>query len=285
MAKLRTFIKWQGNKSKHISKFEKYLPDSLYSDSWKGTYIEPFVGSGALLLNIQPNKWIINDLNKDLVKIYKYIKSNPEEIITFYKNFGKTFKKLSKKNKIEKCKKLLLKMEKMNYTFDRAKLYMLLKDIAYMGNIIVKNRFYFPNLDLNITVNNSYPFLKEQKFNNIRNVSDFLNETKGKILNKDYKQVLKLAKKGDFVFLDPPYLENLNYQFNYNKNEVIDTHFIETLQKEVKKLDKKGVKWMMTQANTPFIRSIFKKYIIKTFKVYRITKKGYTNEAIIMNYS
>lgn len=281
---MKTFIKWQGNKTKHISKFEDYLPEFLYSDNYKGTYIEPFVGSGAVLLNIQPNKWVINDLNKDLINIYKTVKENPEDIIKYYKKFGETFKKLSKKDKIIKCKELLKKMELMDYTPKRAILYMFLKDTAYMGNIIVNNKFYFPNLDLNITVNNNYPFLKERKYDSVRDASEYFNETKGKILNKDYKKVLDLAKKGDFVFLDPPYIEKHNYQFNYNKDEVIDSYFIETLLKEVKKLDKRGVKWMMTQANTSFVRKIFKDYTIKTFKAYRIAKKDFSSEAIIMNY-
>lgn len=281
---MKTFIKWQGNKSKHISKFEEYLPEKLYSDDYKGTYIEPFVGSGAVLLNIRPNKWIINDLNKDLINIYNTVKKNPDEIIRFYEKFGETFKKLSKTDKIKKCKELLKKMEKMEYTPKRAILYMFLKDTAYMGNIIVNNKFYFPNLDLNITVNDNYPFLNERKYKSIIDASEYFNETKGKILNKDYKKVLDLAKKGDFVFLDPPYIEKHNYQFNYNKDEVIDTLFIENLLKEVKKLDKRGVKWMMTQANTPLIRKIFKSYTIKTFKAYRIAKKAFSSEAIIMNY-
>lgn len=119
---MKTFIKWQGNKSKHISKFEDYLPDFIYPDeetykgTYKGTYIEPFVGSGAVLLNIQPEKWIINDLNKDLINIYNTVKDKPEEIIKYYKKFGETFKKLTKKDKIIKCKELLKKMEQMEYT-------------------------------------------------------------------------------------------------------------------------------------------------------------------------
>ena len=64
---MKTFIRWQGNKSSHINKFIKYIPQ------YTGTYIEPFVGSGALLLYLQPNKWIINDINKDLVSIWKYL--------------------------------------------------------------------------------------------------------------------------------------------------------------------------------------------------------------------
>jgi DNA adenine methylase len=116
------------------------------------------------------------------------------------------------------------------------------------------------------------------------NVADYLNDTKGKIYNKDYKEILEKAKKGDFVFLDPPYLEKHNYNFNYNKDEIINELFIKNLLKELKKLDKRGVNWMMTQANTTQIRKIFKDYPIKIFKVYRASKKTHVNELIIMNY-
>ena len=71
---------------------------------------------------------------------------------------------------------------------------------------------------------------------------------------------------GDFVFLDPPYIESHNYNFNYNKDEVLDESFIHNLYKQVKKLDKRGVKWLMTQADTKQIKNIFKEYTIKKFK-------------------
>ena len=152
-----------------------------------------------------------------------------------------------------------------------------------MGNIIKNNKFFFNGLEMNIYVD-SYPFLKEANYTNLLDVSDYLNETKGKIYNKDYKLILEKAKKGDFVFLDPPYLEKHKYNFNYNKDEIINELFIKNLLKELKRLDKKKVNWMMTQANTTQIKTIFKDYTIKTFKVYRASKKTHVNELIIMNY-
>lgn len=84
--------------------------------------------------------------------------------------------------------------------------------------------------------------------------------------------------------MDPPYIEDHDYQFNYNKDEVLDNNFILELYKECKKLDKKNVKWLMTQANTKQIRKIFKEYKIKTFDVYRANKKEYVKELVIFNY-
>ena len=57
---MRTFIRRSGNKSKLVKKILPLIPD------YNGTYIEPFVGTGAVFLNLEPQKWIINDINKEL---------------------------------------------------------------------------------------------------------------------------------------------------------------------------------------------------------------------------
>lgn len=281
---MKTFIRWQGNKSKHINKFIKYIPDDVVSGDFNGTYIEPFIGSGSLFLKLEPRKWIINDLNKDLINVWNQVKKNPESIISFFKRFGKSFKVLSKENKMKKGKGELLKMEKLDYNEKRAHLFMILKEISYMGNIVIKNKLYFPSLDINITLNNQYSFLNQSKFDSFLNASAYLNKSKGKIYNMDYKRVLQKAKKNDFVFLDPPYIENKDYQFNYNTKEILDNLFLDELLKQVKILDKKGVRWLMTQADTKSIKTIFKEYKIKKFKVYRAQAKKYINELVIMNY-
>ena len=76
--------------------------------------------------------------------------------------------------------------------------------------------------------------------NLIKNIS-----TKIRILHTVDKfkrtEILNKSKKGDFVFMDPPYKEEHDYQFNYNKDEKIDNKFMKTLYNEVKKLDKKNV--------------------------------------------
>ena len=274
---MKTFVKWSGNKSQHINKFKEYLPVI------EGTYIEPFVGSGALFLYLHPEKWIINDLNKDLINIWSRVKDNPEDIIEVFKIFGSHFKDLSNKDKKNYCIDMTANIGELPYNLERATKFMLMKHCAYMGHILVKDKFNFAGLDLSISMNNRCFFLEENNYKNIQEVSSYLNKSKGTLLNGDYKKVLKKSKKGDFVFLDPPYIEENNYKFNYNKGEDFST-FVSDLLKEVKKLDKKGVKWMMTQADTEQIRKEFVEYNIKTFQVYRANSKSYKNELVIMNY-
>jgi DNA adenine methylase len=276
---MKTFIRWQGNKSQHLNKFIEYIPD------FSGTYIEPFIGSGALLLKLQPKKWIINDLNKDLINIWNQVKNNPDQIIKIFKEFGKYFKPLSKTDKVKYCKEITSKIDQMPYDIKRASVYLLMKYCVYMNNIIINNKFYFTSLDMNIYINSNYTFLKQNNYDNILEVSEFLNNSKGKIFNKSYEIILDKAKSGDFVFLDPPYIESHNYGFNYNKSEVLDEKFLSNLYKQVKKLDERNVKWLMTQADTKQIKEIFKEYTIKKIKVYRMASKSYVNELIIINYT
>ena len=62
-------------------------------------------------------------------------------------------------------------------------------------------------------------------------------------------------------------------------------HHINNLYQQVKKLDTKDVKWLMTQADTKQVKDIFKEYTIKKIKVYRMASKSYVNELVIMNYN
>ena len=249
--KLKTFIKWSGNKSRHLRHIISYIPDDY------NTYYEPFIGSGALFLKLQPKKWVINDVNKDLINVWENVKNNPEIIIYLFEKFGKEFKPMSKQKKIEYCRNITETIDKMPYNITRATIFMLMKFCVYMGNIIIKNKFYFMGLDLHISIQNRCFFLEKNNYNNLNKVAEYLNSSNGLILNKDYKEVLNKVKKDDFVFLDPPYVEDHDYGFNYNSGEKLDNKFIMELYKEVKKLDKKKVKWMMTQAETKEIKNIF----------------------------
>ena len=63
-------IRRSGNKSKLVKKILPFIPD------YNGTYIEPFVGTGAVFLNLEPQKWIINDINKELIDAWKLVRDD-----------------------------------------------------------------------------------------------------------------------------------------------------------------------------------------------------------------
>lgn len=275
---MKTFIKWSGNKTQHLNHIIKYFPEKF------NRYIEPFIGSGAVFLKIKPDKWILNDINKDIINIWKNVMDNGEGIIKIFQNFALLFKKMPKANQIQLCRDITENIDILQYNIERSAIYMLMTNCNYTGNLIINDKFYFVGLNMHITKRDKYYFLTDKYYDNLRHISNYMKNTNGKIFNSDYKMILKKAKRNDFVFLDPPYVEQHNYGFNYNKNEKLDKEFIEELYKQVKELDKRGVKWLMTQADTQEIKTIFKEYNIKEYSVYRAISKKYKKELIIMNY-
>ena len=275
---MKTFFKWQGNKSKHFKFILPELP-SQYN-----TYIEPFIGSGALFLNVEPKKWIINDLNQDNISMWELATNDPQYIKTEFLKLKRHFLKKTNKEKLLYCRKKTSELNTIIKLKEKTIFYMLMSYCAYLGVIFRKNKFYFTSLEMRVYIDNRCFFLEPSYFTNLFQVSNFLNPKKGKIYNEDYKKILKKAKQGDFVFLDPPYIEDHNYRFMYNKNEKLDTKFMSQLKKQCDTLHKKNVKWLMTQADTKQVRETFKDYTIKEYPVYRRGNNCYKNELLIKNY-
>ena len=274
---MKTFIKWSGNKSRFIKYILPKIPEY-------NTYYEPFLGSGALFLSLAPRKWIINDINPELCRVWQALMFNPGYFIKIFRHYAKILSKLRKDDLLVECKTLTNNLNYTRQSIKRSVIYLMMKNLGYNGHIFFNDKFKFYTFDLNIhTYDNVFLFSKKYE-NNLHTVSTYLQTGNNMILNQNYTQVLRLCKAGDFVFLDPPYVEDHDYQFVYNKEERLDDGFLLTLLKEVKKLDKKRVKWLMTQADTPRIRQLFKDYNITEIPIYRMPKKQFVHELIIMNY-
>lgn len=284
---MKTFIRWSGNKGRYMKHIAPHLPKTVDGSM---TYIEPFVGSGAVFLHLRPHKWIINDVNKDLINVWRCVKHAPNDMIRIMKQFAKTFVPLSKVDKVALCRRITSHIPQMPYNVERAALYLAMKYCAYMGDIVYNGKFYFPGLELNLydTLQSTPYFLSEKYFSKLMEVSEFiLNATSsGRILNQDFKRVLAKAKPGDFVFLDPPYVEDHDYKFTYNQgnSSLTNEALLEELVDQVKLLDQRGIKWLMTQADTPKVRKAFKTFKVYTFPVFRGYTNTYKKELIIKNY-
>ena len=239
-----------------------HIPDSF------NTYIEPFVGSGALFLYLAPSKWIINDKNKDIINVWNTVRNDLVNMMAQIKRFGRSFVGMDKTQRIELCKRLIPKIPELAYETKRATQFVLMKFCSFMGNIIVRGKFKYLGLETHLYEKDKPVYFFSTKYMKLlKDAHAFLNSSNGKIYNKDYKFILSKAKPGDFVFLDPPYIEEHDYQFNYNVGESLNNDFLYELLEQVKMLDKKDVKWIMTQADTVDVRKCFKQYDIIPFPV------------------
>ena len=82
---MKTFIRRPGNKTKQLKHIIPLIPE------FTGTYIEPFLGTGAIYLNLLPKKAILNNFNTDIINIWKLVKDDPEYIIKEINKFKKIF--------------------------------------------------------------------------------------------------------------------------------------------------------------------------------------------------
>ena len=270
---MKTFIRRPGNKTKQLKHIIPLIPE------FTGTYIEPFLGTGAIYLNLLPKKAILNNFNTDIINIWKLVKDDPEYIIKEINKFKKIFLPKNNDEKLKYCKKILAKMD--TYIGNkRTILYLILIYCSFNGTLINKsNEWYISGLYIHIYQDQSVHIFTENFKNKIRKLSEILSNKSQKIYNTDYIKILEKAQKGDFVFLDPPYIEDRNYAFNYNKEEIFD---INELKSQVDILTKNKVKWMMTQIDTPDVRLLFKKY--KNNSNFQSTVSTSKKEVIITNY-
>lgn len=282
MEKIKPVVKWVGGKGQLLDIIIPLFP------KYSGVYYEPFIGSGSVLLCHQPLKAVINDKNTMLINVYKVIQNkNSKNILIDY------LEKLREKYRKSSNHKDFFIFVKNSYNEHKMKK-LKTPDPFLASLFIFLNKTCFNarmNENKNGILNCSYNKDIKTSIFDVKRIEDlhkYLNTGNKKIYNQDYEQILKNAKKGDFVFLDPPYFpykkESYVYEgFDMNDHQKIIDTFIQ--------LDKRGVKVMMTNSNTSFIKDNLKKYTqipIKANRNISVDKKtrkdlGY-NEIIIINY-
>ena len=275
-----TFIRRPGNKLKHLKHILPFIPE------FEGTYIEPFIGTGALFLKITPNKFIINDINKDLMGIWKLVRDDPEFLLDEINKIKEKLLSLDTPDKIKYCKEITESIEGESNEKLKIVKYHTMVYCSFQSTLshsYSNSEYFFTGLYKPLYDSNSCHVFTEPYKNKIRMLTKLLNN--GQIFNKDYSKVLEYSKPGDFVFLDPPYFGDKDYTFSYNEDEQIDDSFVGNLMRELSKLDKKKVKWMMTQVDSDYIRKNFNKYKIVELKMNNgICDKLRKCELLIMNY-
>ena len=277
MLKAKPFVKWAGGKRQIIDELKKYIPDEF------NTYYEPFIGGGALLFELAPKKAVINDSNAELMNVYQVLCDDLK--------FKKMCRVLNnyEANHSEDFFYEIRNKDKNKNTFNR------LSDYTRAARTIYLNKACFNGL-YRVNSKNEFnvPFGKKSKVNtydgnNLIIVSNYLTMNDIKILNKDFEEVLKDAKKGDFVYFDPPYDSDNNIFTSYTE-EGFGKEEQRRLAKVFKELDQKGVYVMLSNHNTTLINELYKDYHIHVIEAKRNInsngkKRGKVEEVIITNFT
>jgi DNA adenine methylase len=292
----KPFLKWAGGKTQLINDIEKALPKDISND--KFTYIEPFVGSGAVLfwvLNNFPNlkKAVINDINEDLINTYKTIASKPKELISILEILQKEFHGLEGQDEAKKeyyYLKRELYNKRKNEQSGQAALFIFLNRTCFNGLYRVnrKNEYNVPI--------GSYKRPTICDKDNIWAVSQSLQKVE--ILCGDFENTLIEADNNSFFYFDPPYkpLSNTSSFNSYAKDEFNDEEQIR-LRNFCSKLENLGHKWMLSNSdvngkdtNDNFFDEIYSEFSISRVKARRSInanpeKRGELNELLITNYA
>jgi DNA adenine methylase len=218
----KPFLKWAGGKTQLINDIQKNLPKKIFKD--KFTYVEPFVGSGAVLfwvLNNFPNleRAVINDINEDLINTYKTIAVQPQKLISILKQLQSEFHALESKPERKKeyyYQKRALYNKRTNDAVGQSALFIFLNRTCFNGLYRVNrsNEFNVPM--------GSYKKPTICDSENIIAVSEVLQKVE--IFCGDYEETLNHADENTLFYFDPPYKPlNETSSFNsYAKNEFND---------------------------------------------------------------
>jgi len=291
----KPFLKWAGGKTQLINEIERSLPYEITNK--KFTYLEPFVGSGAILFWMLENfpkleKAVINDINADLINTYRTIASKPKELISILQILQNEYHKLEGKDE-----------EKKEYYYKKRELYNTRKEekSGQAALFIFLNRTCFNGL-YRVNKSNGYnvpmgsykkPTICDDQ--NILAVSNVLQKVE--ILCGDFEATLKEATSNSFFYFDPPYkpLSNTSSFNSYAKDEFNDEEQIR-LRNFCSKLEKQGHKWMLSNSdvkgkdnNDNFFDEIYSEFSISRVKARRSInanpeKRGELTELLINNY-
>ena len=276
MIKGKPFVKWAGGKRQIIDKLKKYVPDEF------DTYYEPFIGGGALLFELSPKKAVINDSNEELMNVYECLCDEEKfkkmcSVLNHYETEHSEAFYYDIRNK-----------DRNKNSYNRLSCYTKAARTIYLNKACF-NGLYRVNSKNEFNV----PFGKKLKVNtydggNLITVSNYLTMNDIEILCVDFEDAVKSAKKGDFVYFDPPYDSDTSTFNNYTEDG-FGKEEQRRLAKVFKELDAKGVYVMLSNHNTSLVNELYKDYHIHLIEAKRSInangkKRGKVEEVIITNY-
>ena len=292
---MKPFVKWAGGKTKLLKEIEQRLPMGF--DEWKNvTYVEPFVGGGAVLFHMLAKHKnikhaIINDINQVLMKAYSLVQQNPYAIVDGLRTLSNEFNKLpSDKAREEFYYRTRTLYNSFPIPEDQHILFFLFL------NKTCFNGLYRENKDGKFNV----PFGRYQSIcfdeKNVFEVHQALQNVD--ILCGDFNNVFRHVREGNaFIYVDPPYRpvsKDMNMFTQYDRSGFKDQD-----QQRLKDLcnifGQRGCKIMISNSDsyiddeTSYFEQLYEGYLIDRIQVTRTintynARELKPKEVIITNY-
>lgn len=280
----KSLVKWAGGKGMLLSSIvPRFINKSMLQDN--GTYLEPFAGSCAMAFHLAFDRMIINDKNIKLMNFYDQVKNRPEKLV----------------------RKILRRVDEYMASKDKESYYYSVRDeynkmVLVAGNGLTHaSLFWFIN---KTCFNGMYRETKNGDFNIPYGKRDcprpdlndflFINGILQKctICHRPFEKICDMAKSGDIVYLDPPYIptsktssfsDYLRYGFDYEDHK--------RLCKIMMKMSNRNVHVIMSNSNCDNTKSIYGSLIGFKFREVSVTRlisgktsgRGIVKELIITN--
>lgn len=269
------FVKWAGGKRQLIPQIRERMPEK-YND-----YYEPFVGGGAVIFDLLPVNALINDINKALINTYRTICNEPDAFLKEVNRLDNDMWEDGKKYYYTIREHYNDKLMRSEYDVELAALFVFINKHCFNGLYRVNGKGLF-----NVPYNNSRRVSVDEEA--IMAASEYLKGAT--IIDGDFEQACKNAKKGDFVFIDSPYAPLDPTSFESYTKEGFDIESHKRLAKLYDELTARGCYCMLTNHNTYLINELYgnKGYKIDVVSVKRMINSDASNrvgeEVIICNY-
>lgn len=221
------FLRWAGSKRQLIPELAEYWQPSYVR------YVEPFAGSAALFFNLSPEKAILGDINEELIETYRQVQVNPTRVVSGLSQFRKS-------------KNVYLHLRSVNPKT--------LSPHVRAARFIYLNRFCFNGL---------YRTNKKGQFNVpysgdrtgsipsaefLHNCSLKLNGVR--LIAGDFGKTLSYARKGDFVYMDPPFNIKSKRVFNEYDARLFNQNTLQRLRKWLLVLDNQDIPFLVSYADS-----------------------------------
>ena len=277
MDKLRInpFIKWVGGKRQLLEILRERMPKT-YS-----RYYEPFIGGGALLLDVQPKNAVINDVNKQLLNVYRQLKADAETVISILRELDSV--ECDKEHYLKKRTEYNKKIAAHILDTECAALTIWINKHCFNGLYRVNSKGLF-----NVPYNNKIGGVSMNE-ENLRTIGLYLNSGNIEIREGDFETACADAKAGDFVYFDSPYIpvsKTANFT-DYTKDGFsYEDHC--RLAELSKRLNDAGVKIMLSNNDVDLVYELYDGFKIKGVDVKRAINRDASKrtgkEVIITNY-
>lgn len=250
MKYIRSFLKWPGGKFRILPKLLTFLPSGKQ-------LLEPFVGAGTVFLNAPHQHYLLNDLNPDLINVYQLLKKSDETIIKQLKVYFT--QRYNSENRY-----YALRAE-FNKTTDRRKkciLFIYLNRHGYNG-LCRYNRSHEFNVPFG---RYKKPYFPEKE------LLHFIEKAQSaQFFCLPFEEFLKRARHGDIVYCDPPYFPlSQTAQFTAYHSLPFDAVLHQSLADIAEELSQKKIPVILSNHDTPFTRTLYKKAQLKYLNVPRM---------------